>query len=143
MSGADDVGHIPELQRLKEISERLVSPELSVKIVEELPDALVVVRNDDGVIVLFNRQAELMFGYTRIEVIGQRIETLIPDEKREVHEEHRRRYSNDPRARPMGVAMALTARAKNGRTFPVQINLSPIPTIDGTFTSAIVRRTDT
>lgn len=135
--------HIPELKKLKEISERLVSPELSVRLVEELPDALVVVSNDDGRIVLFNRQAELMFGYSRVEVIGQVIELLVPDNRRAQHEGHRRKFADDPRARPMGSAMLLTARHKSGREFPVKINLAPIPTTDGIFTGAIVRRTDT
>lgn len=138
----DEPDHIPELARLKEISERLVSPELAVRIVEDLPDALVVVSNDDGRIVLFNGRAELIFGYSRVEILGQKIEVLVPDARRESHVKHRETFADDPRARPMGSAMLLAARRKDGSEFQVKINLSPIPTTDGIFTCAIVRRTD-
>jgi PAS domain-containing protein len=52
--------HIPELARLRQISERLVSPELAAKIIENLPDALVVT-DIAGRIVLFNAKAEKLF----------------------------------------------------------------------------------
>lgn len=132
--------HIPELERLKRISENLVSPELSVHIVDALPDALVVAEMDTGRIVLFNSRAELVFGYSRSEVFGQPVEILLPDESRPKHVGHRRAFSDDPRARPMGTGMILSGRHKTGAEFPAEINLSPIVTTDGTFVCAVVRR---
>src|ERR1041384_232650 len=101
--------HIPELQKLKELSERLVSPELAARINDELPDALVVT-TEEGKIVVFNRQAELMFGYSRLEVFGKPVEMLIPPSRREAHVSHRSGYAGDPRSRPMGSAMLLEAQ---------------------------------
>ena len=132
--------HMPELVRLKEISERLISPELAVKINEILPDALVVV-NNDGHIVLFNLAAELMFGYARVEVLGGPVEALLPLGVRSKHAaEHRPGYMDDPRVRPMGNNLRLAGRNKNGKEFPVEINLAPVVTTDGTFVCAVVRR---
>ena len=133
--------HIPELARLKEISERLVSPELVVRLIDTLPDALVVV-NEDGRIVLFNQQAELLFGYTRAEVFGQAVEILIPESRRGTHIGHREKYMGFPQVRPMGRDLNLEGRHKSGKTFPVIINLSPVIISDGTFVSAAVRRKD-
>src|SRR4051794_6662610 len=46
-------------------------------ILDAAPDAIVVV-DSDGHIVLVNTQAERLFGYSREELIGNAIETLIP-----------------------------------------------------------------
>lgn len=132
--------HIPELERLKRISENLVSPELSVRIVDALPDALVVAEMDAGRIVLFNSRAELIFGYSRVEVFGQPVEILLPEGVRSKHVGHRRGFVDDPRARAMGTGTILSGRHKTNGDFPAEINLSPIVTTDGTFVCAVVRR---
>ncbi len=136
---SSDEEHIPELERLRELAQNLVSPELHVRLVDNLPLALVVV-DDSGKIVLFNQQAELMFGYTRTQVVGQEVEMLLPDTMREQHVEHRRGYMDDPRVRPMGIGRVLTARHRTGRPFQVEVNLSPVPTSSGTCVCALVRK---
>ncbi len=128
-----------EMERLKQLSAELVSPDLLLRLVEELPDALVVV-NDRGLIVLFNACAELLFGYHRVEMIGKPIEGLVPDGARPRHVAHRESYMGEPRARPMGIGLPLAARHKSGREFPVEINLKPIVSTQGTFVSAVIRR---
>lgn len=132
--------HIPELQRLREISEHLINPELLIKVCETLPDALVVV-DSNRKIVYFNTKAELIFGYSRVEVMGRPIEILLPEDRREIHVSHTAGYMKDPRMRPMGEGMVLPARNKTGETFQAEINLAPIPTVDGIFVSAVIRRT--
>src|ERR1051326_6389652 len=60
-----------------------------------------------GKIVLANRRAEEMFGYSREELLGARIEVLLPDSKRSVHTRQRENYFAHPHARPMGIGMDL------------------------------------
>lgn len=132
--------HIPELARLRQISERLVSPELATKIIENLPDALVVVEVPSGRIVLFNGRAEKLFGYARVEVLGETVEILIPEMKRAAHIAHREKYVLKLEDRPMGEDQDLEARHKSGVVIPVLINLSSIVITEGTFVSAAVRR---
>jgi len=64
------------------------------------------------------------FGYRREEMLGRTVELLLPTNLRAIHCSHRRAYMSHPRARPMGAGMALTARRKDGTTFPVEISLS-------------------
>jgi protein-histidine pros-kinase len=131
---------MPEiLARMKALAETLAGPELLARIVETLADPVVVV-DEDGSIILFNAQAELLFGYHRSEVLGQKVEMLAPETRREAHVGHRTGFMHEPRTRPMGIGLQLAGRHKSGREFPVEINLSPLQTADGLFVSAVIRK---
>ncbi len=94
-------------------------------LIELAPDAILAVDNL-GQISLVNRQTELMFGYARADLLGQPIETLIPERFRAIHPHHRERYSVEPRTRPMGLDLPLFGRRRDGSEFPVEVGLSPL-----------------
>lgn len=133
---------IPELRRLKQISERLVNPELALRILQEELPVAVVVTTDDGRIVLFNRRAELMFGYSRSEVTGELVEILLPQDRRERHVQHRTGYVEEPRERPMGSEMLLAGRHKTRGDFEVKVMLAPVQTSEGLYIMAAIWRTE-
>jgi PAS domain S-box-containing protein len=108
------------------------------QILEAAPDGFVIV-DGDGVIVLVNRQTERLFGYTKEELIGLRVEALIPERLRTVHPAHRAGYAGHPRVRPMGIGLRLFGRRKDGTEFPCEISLSPLETEAGMLTVAAVR----
>jgi PAS domain S-box-containing protein len=95
--------------------------------------------SNDGNLVLVNAQAEKLFGYSRRELLGMSIESLVPARLRGRHPEHRRGYFASPNARPMGAGLELYALRKDGTEFPAEISLSPIETPEGTFVTAAVR----
>lgn len=102
------------------------------------PDAIVIA-DHNGRMVIANQKAESLFGYTQHELIGQPVELLIPSRFQIQHEAHRRDYSADPRARPMGAGMDLVARRKDGAEFPVEVSLSPLQTTDGLLVTSVIR----
>lgn len=114
------------------------SPDFYAQLLEAAPDGIVVV-DDNGIIQLTNRKAELLFGWTRQELIGRPLETLVPMRARAGHPQYREGYTRDPRNRPMGSGLELTALRADGTEFPVDISLSPLITDEGTFVSAAVR----
>ena len=106
--------------------------------IEFVPDAVILV-DQSGNISQINTQAEVMFQYSRGELLGKPIELLLPAQQKQIHIEHRQKYLATPKTRSMGEAFNLEAVRKDGSLFPVDISLSPIPTNDGHFVIAAVR----
>jgi PAS domain S-box-containing protein len=107
-------------------------------LLEAAQDAMVTV-DVLGLIHLANRQAESLFGYSRDELVGLPLDTLIPERVRSVHPAHRASYFANPTARPMGAGLDVQARRKDGTEFPVDISLSSLETHDGVLVTAVVR----
>jgi PAS domain S-box-containing protein len=107
-------------------------------LLEAAPDAVVCV-DSGGRIVLVNAQTERLFGYRREELVGQRVEILVPDPIKASHPSRRAGYVADPRSRAMGEGMELAARCHDGSTFPAEISLSTIDTDEGVLVMAAVR----
>jgi PAS domain S-box-containing protein len=104
-----------------------------------VPDGIVVI-NDKGEIIFFNKQAELMFGYEREDVIGQRIEILKPQRYQKSHHEFIAAYFNHPSNRPMGGAkQELFGLRKNGEEFSIDISLSYLDTATGKIAISNIR----
>ena len=104
---------------------------LSTSILEAIPDAVAAV-NQQGVMIQVNSQIEALFGYTRDELIGQKIEILVPDRQRPQHHLHREHFHQQPKIRRMGSGLDLYGKRRDGSEFPVEISLSPVP-VDGGF----------
>lgn len=97
----------------------------------------ILIVNESGTIVQVNPCAEKMFNYEKNELLGKKIETLIP-KRFSKHESHRRKYNETPRARIMGEQLELFGMRKDGTEFPVDISLSPYTTTQGNFIVAFI-----
>jgi PAS domain S-box-containing protein len=102
------------------------------------PDAIVVA-NHAGVIEEVNPQVEKFFGYARAELVGQPIETLIPERYRKAHPERRAEYAAHPRVRSMRAGLELYGRRKDGSEFPVDIMLGPMAGAQGEMVLGVIR----
>jgi PAS domain S-box-containing protein len=98
----------------------------------------IVLSNSEGQIILANPSACMMFGYHADELIGKGIESLIPDELRKKHKDHRLSFFNKPSNRTMGSGRDLFASKKDGSVFPVEISLSHYTKDASTFVIAFV-----
>jgi PAS domain S-box-containing protein len=103
-----------------------------------MPDSIIAI-NETGRIVLYNAQAETMFGHPRGAVLGQPIETLLPERFRRGHVKHRAGYILAPRLRPMGRGLQLYGRRSNGDEFPVEISLSTLEIEGGRLALSAIR----
>lgn len=84
----------------------------------------IVVTNEKGIIINFNKQAEKDFGYTKDEVIDKPIEILLPPGVRKKHEDYRSDFYQQPSPRAMGHGRDLFAQKKDSSVFPVEVSLS-------------------
>jgi len=86
-------------------------------------EGLVVV-DGAGTICLKNPRLDQLFGYEKDELIGLRIEVLIPEGRRQAHQKQRSHYHVDPVQRSMGSGLDLMGCRKDGSLFPVEVSLN-------------------
>lgn len=99
--------------------------------VHSLTDALfesstegIIISDTSGVIIKINPSAERMFRYKHDELVGQKIEILVPRKVVNKHEGYRHEFNAHPKARSMGMGRDLYALRKDSTEFPVEISLS-------------------
>ncbi len=107
------------------------------QLVDGSPSGLVVV-DAEGTIVLANLEIERMFGHPRSELVGRRIEVLLPGQRREAHVAQRCAYAASPSPRAMGAGRELFGLRRDGTEFPVEVGLNVIASERGPLIAAAV-----
>lgn len=98
----------------------------------------IVMTDHTGIIINFNKYAEIQFGYAKAEVTGQPVEVLIPQSLHGTHVGHRKGFYQHPEPRRMGEGRDLYALKKDGTKFPVEVSLSHYVLGEETFVIAFV-----
>lgn len=99
----------------------------------------ILIVNPSGEIILVNNFLIKQFGYADAkELIGKRIETLIPARFHHKHVSYRENYAKHPQNRPMGVGLDLFGIKKNGEEFNVEVSLSTYKSHDADYTIAFI-----
>jgi len=107
-------------------------------LLEAAPDGMVVV-NQGGDIVLLNAQSENQFGYSRDELIDQKVTNIIPEGFAERLIADGTRTAAEALAQQIGSGIELTGRRKDGSEFPIEIMLSPLKSNEGILVTAAIR----
>lgn len=106
------------------IDDLLASRDFFRGILDIAADAVISVEHDQR-IILFNQGAERIFGYAAGEVLGQRLEMLLPDRARQQHGRHVRQFAQSAvQARQMGDRGTISGRRKDGSIFPAEASIS-------------------
>jgi PAS domain S-box-containing protein len=132
------IGVNVDITEREEAERQLRDSEERFRLAVEAAPSGMVMTDGEGRIVLINAHAETLFGYRRDELVGQKIEVLVPRRSQASHPGFRETYIDRPSARPMGAGRDLYARRKDGTEVPVEIGLSPIVTTEGTMALAAV-----
>jgi len=123
----------------KDAEEHLVQMEARYRgLLEAAPDGMVVV-NQNGEIVLLNVQAEKQFGYSRDELLGQKVTNIIPVGFAERLVADSLRTTAEALAQQIGTGIELHGRRKDGTVFPIEIMLSPLESTEGILVTSAIR----
>ena len=115
-----------QIQQTEQSEERL-------KLILDGAASGLVMIDHTGTIKLVNAQLEKDFGYSRDELIGQKVELLVPERFRAKHPDHRNGFVANPTTRAMGAGRDLFGRRKDGTEMPVELGLNPIQIGDDMF----------
>lgn len=91
-------------------------------ILETVPDAMIVI-DERGYILSFSAAAERMFGFKEEELLGENVSVLMPSPDRERHDGYLERYLKTGERRIIGIGRVLTARHRDGATFPIELSV--------------------
>jgi PAS domain S-box-containing protein len=129
-----------ELQEsAKESEQHLARMEARYRgLLEAAPDAMVVV-DQSGEIVLLNAQAEKQFGYSRDELLGKKVASIIPEGFAERLIADETRSAAEALAQQIGTGIELIGRRRDGSEFPIEIMLSPLESAEGILITAAIR----
>jgi PAS domain S-box-containing protein len=128
-----------DISELRESENHLAQMEARYRgLLEAAPDAMVVV-DEAGRIVLLNVQAEKRFGYSRDELVGQKVTNIIPEGFAERLIADGTRTTAEALAQQIGTGIELKGRCKDGTEFPIEIMLSPLESAEGILVTAAVR----
>ena len=110
--------------KLMEVQSRQEETSAYIKsILDSISDALVVV-NSRGVIVTINSAVTTMFGYTRNELMGKKVELLMPEPYASRHDQYLHSHKVHGNYNIIGKGRELPAKKKNGHTFPMELTLT-------------------
>jgi len=117
-----------------------ISAKHYASILDSASDAIITV-DETFHIIIFNRAAERIFGYSAEEALGQPLEQLIPETHRAAHRGHLQTVLEGRRQSPLPIMQQgqLSARRKDGSVFPVEISLSCTQVDEAAHFTAILR----
>lgn len=132
-------GKIPENLSMKDDRSSGVPASRLGDILDIAEDGIVTV-NSKQVVVLFNRGAAKLFGFSPSEIIGRPLDVLIPPQFHAVHRRHMEDFARSPAtSRLMAERREVYGRRKDGSEFPAEISISKIEGSGESLFTAIVR----
>lgn len=116
-------GVVFDIDQQKRVEEALRTREEHLRsILDTVPDAMIVI-DEAGIVQLFSRAAERMFGYTKGEAIGRNVSALMPEPDRGSHDAYLDRYRTTGERRIIGIGRIVSGRRADGSTFPMNLSV--------------------
>jgi len=100
----------------------LVSEERWRSVIDSAVDGIVVI-DSHGMIEVFNRSAERMFGYIAAEIVGKSINLLMPAPYKDEHDGYIASYLRTGKKKIIGIGREVVGRRRDGSTFPMHLSV--------------------
>jgi len=123
---------------IRDISERKQAEQKFRSVTESAIDAIISA-DHTGVIVSWNKAATRILGYTEEDVVGQRLEMIIPERFHEAHRNGMARFTATGEGHVIGKTVELAARTKSGEEVPIELSLSTWTVREERYYTGIIR----
>ncbi|MGD6961027.1 EAL domain-containing protein [Fictibacillus phosphorivorans] len=107
-------------------------------VIESANDSIIL-SDRTGIIISWNKGAELIFGFTEKEVIGKSIQIIIPYKFRKAHKEGMERYLLSGEPKVIGNTVELEGVRKDRSEFPIELSLAAWQEDNQVYFSSIIR----
>ncbi len=115
-----------KVDRLEQFARKLIAKQLRTQsVIKTAVDGIILI-SESGKIQSFNPAAEKIFGYTQKEVVGKKVNILMPEPHRSRHDHYIRSYLETGRRRIIGIGRETMGRRKDGSTFPIDLAVSEV-----------------
>lgn len=112
---------------MRDLTEQRKAERSLHSLVETTQDALISI-DRQARIVMFNTAAERIFGYGRGEVVGEKVNLLMPEPYTSEHDGYIARYESTGEPHAIGRIRTVSARRKNGEIFPIELSVTQVAT---------------
>lgn len=116
----------------------LIEEQILQTIYDTSPDAIIVM-DQKGIVLSFNKMAESLFGFVAAEVVGQNIKMLMPPYFANEHDGYLDRYRRTGERHIIGIGRIVTGQRKDGSVFPMELSIGEAKTETGRFFTGFVR----
>lgn len=131
---------------LRDVSERVRAEGEQARLAGRLAGLLdaamdgIITVDEDQRILMYNRAAEKIFGWPQMQVMGQKLDILLPRRFRNSHAGHVKRFgATGVTSRRMGAEMVIYGQRHNGEEFPMDASISQLDTPEGRLYTVILR----
>ena len=107
-------------------------------VLETTVDAIITI-DSQGIVQTFNSAAEKIFGYRAEEVIGNKVNMLMPEPYRSEHDGYIGRYLKTGVPKIIGTGRQVNGLRKDGTEFPMDLAVSEVPLKDKRLFAGIIR----
>jgi PAS domain S-box-containing protein len=109
-----------------------------LSIADSTSDALITI-NSEGIVLSWNNAAELIFQYSKDEMVGQSLHAILPGRFRDLHDKGIARVNSGGERHVIGKSVQLAGLRRDGSEFPLELTLSAWSAKDGMNYGGIIR----
>lgn len=115
-----------KIQKSNERSDDLAASQAMIEAILGTAAEGIITIDDRGIILSFNRAAEIFFGFKAREIIGENIKLIMPSPYQEEHDSYLARYLKTGERKIIGIGREVEGKRKDGRVFPIQLSISEV-----------------
>ncbi len=128
-----------DITERRRMEEALRNSEEQFRSVAETANDAIITVNSKGDVVMWNRRAETMFGYSVDEMLDKSLALIMPERFREDHEKGIARVVSTGLTKLIGKTVEIVGLKRDGSEFPIELSLSSWSTNEESFFTAVVR----